>query len=944
MKRRTATFGTSRDAPSGSERESKSRGGRSRGHRSSGRRPGDLAASEGLPLERSIEWALIAACLAVPTLFLGGLHPLGRLIYLGLVATLALYQTLAFPRRDSASTGLGALWLLAVGAVIVQLLPLPPGLLDAVGKGYGELLPTWNGDTEFGRWTTLSLAPQGGKLGLGMLIAHGLFFACIASALRERADLERALVLTACLGLGMATLALAQYSLGNGKYLWLYDYPTRDAQDTAKIPFTNGNHLAHYLALCAGPSIWFLVSAARGAATPTFWRSGRRSRSQFGAAARPDALVFAGAVCLLGVAAALLTFSRGGAVVYLIAASIAVGWYAWRGTIPAKLALGAGAAVAATVVLATLLGGERLARELDADQLSAWERLDPGFLRTRLWLADLEAWERFPLLGAGVGSHREIYAAFYAYWYPKEYRYAESGYIHLLVETGAVGVLLATAAIGLVGWRLLSSRPAAADRSTATASSRRSGSRAREAEGCDLLWGALVASFVVSVVHNVFDFAWFVPGCFALTLLLAATVCRAAVLSQAGAREEERDAADTTRQTHAPTALRPLFVLVGVGALAWIAVTAYLPQVRGARAWDDYMRIAVRFEGRGMFDDSQEAASPEELSQLIQALQARLRATPDDHRASVRLAGLCLRRFEQEQLASDNAFSLADLRETVERSGFDDDAAKRAWIARVVGERQKLLDAAAICARRAVRNSPLDGEAYVYLAAAGPLTATGAPDARTLFDQALASRPYDGTTLLQAAEFAARSGDDATALGRFRTAYRIVPPARPRILNLLGPTLPPELLLDQVGIGETVDGCRQLAERYVSQGRPADASLAAERWSAALIAGSVCESDNPLRSWTALADVYEKLKRPDRAAEALEQAVTLAPEEYVLRRRLAYALLAIGQYDRAETELVRCLQMRPGDQHVQQQRKVCLERRQTAAREAAARAPLGAVR
>lgn len=934
MTRFETASGTRRDTPS-------ARGLRpsSRSHRSTPKRE-----PERLPAERSIEWALIAACLVLPALFLGGLHPLGRLIYLTLVATLALYQTFAFPQRSGASTGLGALWLFAVGLALLQILPLPPGLLDAFGNGYGELLPAWNGETSFGRWTTISLAPHGGKLGLGTLVAHALFFACVASAIRERADQRRALTLAAYLGLGMAALALAQYALGNGKYLWLYDYPTRDAQDTAKIPFTNGNHLAHYLALCAGPSIWLLLSAAKGWEPASFWNAPRPSRSSFGSTSRPHAIVLAGTICLLTAAAASLTFSRGGAFILLIAASIAVAWYAWRGVISGRLALAAGATVAITILLAALLGGDRLARELDIDQLSAWERLDPGFLRTRLWLADIDAWKRFPLFGSGVGSHREIYPAFYAHWFPKEYRYAESGYVHLLVETGAVGILLAVAAIGIIAWHLVSAHPLRIEGPARREGSLRSSSSTHTERGSDLVWGALAASFVASVVHNIFDFAWFVPGCFSLTLLLAATICRTAALQRAKPSGEGARSAQESAATKPILAPQPAFALLGVVTLAWVAFTALLPEVRGARAWDDYMRIAVRFEGRGMFDVGEDAASGEELAQMTQALQKRLRETPEDHRASVRLAGLCLRRFELEQLASDNAFSLADLRQTVERSDFKDDSAKRAWLAKVVGERQKLLDAAATCARRAVLRSPLDGEAYVYLAAAGPLASVEAPDAPTLFDQALVSRPYDGTTLLHAAEFAARSGDDATAIERFRTAYRIVPPTRPRIVNLLGPTVPAGLLLDEVGLGESVDGCRRLAEYYLGQGRTAEASLAADRWSASLSNADATDIDNPLRSWTALADVYEKLSQIDRAAEALERAATLAPEEYVLRRRLGYALLAIGQYDRADEELTRCLQMRPDDQHVQQQRKLCFERRQTAARDAAAALPFAPTR
>lgn len=920
-----ARFRAQRGLPSDRKRES-----------SSGRNPSSRKRElDRLLGRRTIEWALIATCLAIPTLFLGGLHPLGRLIYLTLVATLALYQMVAFPQRAGTSTGTGALWICAVGAVVLQIVPLPPGLLDVFGSGYRELLPAWNEESPFGRWSRISLAPHAGLLGLGTLLAHGLFFMSVASALREEADLRRALRLAACLGLGMAALALAQYALGNGKYLWLYDHPTRDAQDTAKIPFTSGNHLAHYLALCAGPTVWLLVSAVNDWPA-TIGRAPRSSRPDFVGKSRPAEVILGSIACVVAVATVLSTFSRGGAFVFLLATAIAVGWYAWRGTLSGKLALGVGSVVAAAALLATLCGGDRLARELDVDQLAAWERLDPGLVRTRLWLADLEAWKRFPLFGSGVGTHREIYPAFFAYWTPTEYRFAESGYVHLLVETGALGAALAIAAIGLVARRLASAYP----RRTAGASqrvvSRRSAPRSMTGRGSDLVWGALVASFVVSIVHNVVDFAWFVPGCFSLTLLLAAATCRASALQRATGPGEEFDAEQGARSTNAFRAPRPLLAGLGALALVWIGITVVLPEVRGARGWDEYVRVAHRVGSRSVSGGAADVASSEESDRMIRALQERLRQTPKDHRANVTIAGLCLRRFESEQLASDNAFSLADLRQTLEGSAFKNEESKRAWLKRALGERQKLLEAAAIYARRAIAAAPLDGEAYVCFAAAAPLSSLEASSSQALLDQALASRPFDGTTLLYAAEFAARNGDDAASIRYFRTAYGVVPPTRSRIVNLLGPTVPPERLLDEVGLGKSVEGCRHLTEYYLAQDRVAEASLAADRWFKAISAMDASDVDSPLRSWTALADVYEQLGSIERAAEALERAVALAPNEYVLRRRLAYALLAAGQYDRADAELTRCLRMRPDDQHVQRQRKLCYQRRMAAARETAA--------
>ena len=80
----------------------------------------------------------------------------------------------------------------------------------------------------------------------------------------------------------MASFALVQHFVSNGKFLWVYEHPFRNSYDPVKGSFINRNHFTHMLALGIGPLIFWIVSVRRPASN----KFARRHEDLNGAPAR----------------------------------------------------------------------------------------------------------------------------------------------------------------------------------------------------------------------------------------------------------------------------------------------------------------------------------------------------------------------------------------------------------------------------------------------------------------------------------------------------------------------------------------------------------------------------------------------------------------------------------------------------------------------------------
>lgn len=838
----------------------------------------------------------LGAVIFVAPLFMGGRYEIGRLVFVAAVCFTALAWVV---RQCVVGAGKwrwsGAELLLLAGLLVIllQLLPLPPALLHTLAPETSQLLPLWSADSEtplkLGTWNQVSLSPQATRGGLVTYLAYVMLFLVVVQRIQHRSDLERLLRWLALAAVGMAALGLAQMLLSNGKFLWIYEHPFRDTHGAVKGTFQNQNHFAHFLALGIGPLIWWLWSLNQGRAPRSFQAGAARLTGH-------DALRHGLSIGLgLLVVAGLLTFSRGGAVAIFTATAVCGGIYFGKRLVGKRAVAAMG--LLALVVLGSLAiyGYEPLSRRLstlrDAHSLA---ELCRG--RNALWAAHRQAIPRAPLLGTGVGSHRDIYPVYLSEDFDVEFSHGESGYQHLLVETGFLGAAVLLTGAGLaLAWGLRALWAPGDSRQVAYA-------------------GALLAGIGTSLVHAAGDFVWYIPACMSLTVVIAAGLCRLNHWTLAARTAEGGE----TRRRFAGREWSLSRLGWGAGAAVTLAVVAAMladrtPAALAAVPWEQYFKAARQSRLAGQSPH----ATPESVAVLSRHLEQVLRQDPYHVRANLRLAGLRLGQFDQEQLASENPLALAQIREAALASQFPSQAAQEKWLQAVTGPRRALLDDALKYTRRALALGPLQGEGYVYLAELSFLEGNS-PQAKAAYvAQALRVRPYSGQVLMAAGLEAALAGDMPRAMDLWKQAFHAAAEQRNQLIQMLALQLPPDQFVQQ--FAPDAAGLGQLYSFYLARNLPDQARAVAGRYVAALETELPAQTGRAAAdSWAQASAVYSFLGDTARAAACARRAVQHAPDDFDKHKTLALALLANRQYDEARRELTWCVSRAPDDANLQQ--------------------------
>ncbi|MCH5373359.1 MAG: O-antigen ligase family protein, partial [Planctomycetes bacterium] len=337
----------------------------------------------------------LASVIFVAPLFMGGRYDVGRLAYVACVSVAAIGCVGRLCLVKGARwrlTGGEPLLLAGLILLFVQLMPMPTTVLDGLSSEYARLLPLWRpGGLEaasLGTWNQLSLAPQATRAGMVTFLAHCLLFLVVVQRIRDRRDVERLLRWLAVAAVGMAGLGLAQLLAGNGKFLWIYEHPSRDTYGVVKGTFQNQNHFAHFLILGLGPLFWWIQRLWSTSPRPVSFADRRREWQQL---ARPALIIGTGIV----LTAILMTFSRGGVVTAFVACAVSLGLMGRRGLLGTKALLSFAGMTVVMVAALAIHGYEPLARRLstlrDSESL---EELSRG--RKELWEAHLTAIPRFP--------------------------------------------------------------------------------------------------------------------------------------------------------------------------------------------------------------------------------------------------------------------------------------------------------------------------------------------------------------------------------------------------------------------------------------------------------------------------------------------------------------------------------------------------------------------
>lgn len=835
-----------------------------------------------------VDWGLAAVILAAPW-FMGGRHPLGEFVLTLLAALVAVAWGVrrTLQRGDLSWTRSPAEFLLAAVVVLVllQLVPLPQSILHVLSPAMARLLPLWQPASEMplhlGTWSQVSMTPDATVASLTMLMAYGLLLIVAVQRLRCIEDVEAIL---RCLAVSVTLLAafgIVQYLTSNGKFLWIYQHPFRNTHDAVKGPFINKNHFAHLLALGLGPLIWLVQGAiSRHHPSSAFGVTDR------GAARSPLAVLLPVVALGLVLFAGLMTLSRGGAAAMLVAALVAAFALARAQLLEKKLLMGLAGSFLLIAVALTIHGHQSLTARMGDFVSGSIDSLDRYGQRRQLWMADARGCQDFLPLGAGVGSHRDVYPMYFEPSIDVELTHAESGPLQILLEAGVPGLVLLVVGVALCGSWCLSAL------------------RRPRSQRVYLCATALSASLAASLVHSLVDFVWYIPSLMAITTLLAACALRLWQFGCASAQAVPKARVAVSRSTFAVgTACVAL-------ASAWMIGNRFCATM-ASPSWDRYLTYALaRQESTGK--------APLPGPTVFDDLQEVLRWTPGDARAHLRLAQICLQQFEQQQASAANVMPLGQIRDAAMQSGFGSRAALDEWLSRAVGPSRHGLDRALWHTHRAVEQCPLLGEAYVYLGDLSFLEGAPATAKQACIAQGLSVRPHSGEVLLAAGSDAVLTGNLDRAFAYWRGALEKDRAVQIALAELLAAyRIPVTLIIEQ--FQPRLPVVRLLAAKYIAAGLPADELRPLLRYYTQVgkSEAAMLGDENAAGLWLEISNVYRSLNEPQEAVSCLRRAIAANPNEYETHHALALYLLECREFDEAENHLSWCMRRRPEDKHLQ---------------------------
>ena len=721
-------------------------------------------------LLKTVDLGLGTLLFVSPHLF-GGKHPYGRLVVVALCVVVAIAwfarQMLLSDAKWTRSR-VGAIPLLALAAVVLQLVPLPASWLGLLSPRIGELLPLWSANPEsgplLGTWQTLSLSPEDTRLALATLVAYALLFVTVVQRIETLADITRLMRLLGLSAAVVAGLGFVQYYTANGKFFWFYEYPFSSTANEIKAGFTCRNHFAHFLVLGLPMLLGWLMLQRHTDSAPRARKSGNHWHSH----SEPTPLMawLLGGLVLLVSSAILASLSRGGTLALGSVLLVVAGVYARAGLINSSHFTAGGLLLVLVMALLSVSGKySDVTNRLDDLVAQNVQENRSVVSRQTIWAANLAAIRAGGLTGSGAGSHRFIYPVYLNEPADLEYTHAENGYLQIVTENGLPGLLLLLTTIATCGGMVVATL--------------RNAHRKPQAQ---IIAGALAAALVASLVHSCVDFVWFIPACLCATLVLMACLVRLYQL--------------TLPVVAHRTSLAPIsrFNLTLAASLAGIwAVATVVPPARTSLAWEGYLLGSLanqRTSARELLASDRQQASLAESDELngismLEHLVQVVRDYPHMAKAQARLAAVLLGNFEQQQRHSENAMPISQIREAALASGFASQQELRTWLLQAFGEHSRLLFQAQYHARCAVALCPLQGEAYQCLAELCFLDPNPAANYQAFAQQALRVRPCDPDVLFAVGKNELIAGHDQQAIERWKMAYRV--PANTRTTSCNSP-------------------------------------------------------------------------------------------------------------------------------------------------------------
>jgi O-antigen ligase len=854
--------------------------GRHLSHRSAGRRDHQAAAGAPFldrehPIDFVIDLCLVAVLFVVP-LAMGGRGDVGKL----LMTTLVVVATLGFAVQRLIRGGLKWRWtgveiplLLGLLLVVVQIVPLDPAVLQRVSPELTRLLAGHGAGLPFPQWETLSANVYATRGAISIYLAYVLYFFLIVHRLQSLPDIEKVLRCVAGITVLMAAIGLLQRFAGNGHFLWFYQHPLRDTYGTVKGTFSNPNHFAHFMALGTGCLIWWWMDTVRPSSSAS-----RRSQ---------DSLLSKLLPCAISIVlfAALLSFSRGGCLVLLVAMTLIVGMWWSLGRLNWRVLTATGLVGFPLVAGLAIYGAPQLSSELvSLKELGNVQEVANG--RQALWSALQESGSQFLWTGSGLGTHQDLYPVYMEEHFEFNFSHGESGYLQLFAEAGLLACLLLLLVIRVVfRW----SREAFQAGMTSS-----------------FIAAAIIPAIAASLLHSFFDFVWYLSGCMAVTIALLACLVRVVQLERAASASNVAEVDARSGPFVHPTVAAWSLAATGL-LLAAMVVQDRLPRALASPHWGRYVRISSALTGGESTREQRDR-----FASMHRSLADAIRLDPSNPRSRLRLATVSIRRFDLEQEFADNSMTIGQIREAVELSNFETKKELDSWLTRAFGTTVELLHMARRQALFAAARSPLQGTAYLHLSELDFLTPENSIGMELFIRQASIVRPHDAAVQFALGAVAARKGEQDRAVGHWQAAFIRDQETRLRIIQTLGPQLPAGVFI-QMFMPTTPDLGRLLA-LYNQLGNVAEANYVAIRYAASLERDArKYEGKAASDIWWIAQSVYAGLGDVSRQTYAVAQAVSADPHDVIRRVTLAGLYFDQHKYVEALAEYEWCVRRRPGD-------------------------------
>lgn len=780
-------------------------------------------------------------------------------------------------------------------------------------------------------WNTASLTPVETEHGRVIFIAYVVIALVLAQRVQSADDCARMMRVIAVSGVLMATFAILQLVTSNDLFFWFYRHPFTGTRELLKGAFTNRNHFAQFLALSVGPLTWWMIQERRlhadESSSPARKGLGpaQGSHSEFGTLfnVRLLMLISATATVLLSV---LLSLSRGG-MLAAGSAFLVVLLGLWRLTsIRSSLTvvlMGLGFAVIGGLFV---VGQDKVEARVDQLASADADKIDQSQGRRTIWKADMAAVQAFPVLGTGVGSHRDVYPIYMtelADFASHEFTHAESSYMQVALETGLVGVgILIIGLLWIIG-RMVAGLLKKAD--------------PRVGE----FIAAALAGMMAGTVHAAADFIWYVPAIVVTTIVLGVVGIRAAT----GFQENQGLRIPRAGWLAAGIGCGVALILVqpelgrrvagerfyhqyliatfddaAQARTAFDAVRADNFLTEDAVAEDEFLSSsdAARLTSEPDPDDYRAVGETASFREQVQSSQRRmrllmhsLRANPRQPRVQLHLAASSLNLFEKLQQKSDNPLNLTQISDVVASSSFRSREEMRQWLDRAFGNAIRLPLLADQLARQSLRACPVLGTAWLTLAETAFLRDPSLAGRSVFVEQALLVRGHDPKVRFFAGSRAMLSGNPEEALRHWAAVFHSNKAFRREITQRLS-SAPASFLITQ--FRPDAEELRDILDVYAGLKRTWDLPEII-----AAIQKSVSEEterlppEQQISILISAAEVAYARKMMDLAERLLRQAIACDDQAYWPRRNLGVLLYETERYGEAGEMLYWCYQQQPGD-------------------------------